>query len=375
MIGVNGPYTIWQGAIAVDGRKRTVYGKTQAEVKLKLKALSAPGPVTNGKQTVGEYLGEWIEAICPSLAPETCRSYRYIVETHLIPALGSFKLDKLTPGDVEKMLSDRMGTRRGRKWKNGLSPRSLSHLRAVLRRALGQAVKRDLLTRNVAALATAPRQVSTKEDRVILSPAEVRRLLDAAEAKDDRLRALYFVALNLGARQGELLGLLWSDVDFTRSTITINRGLQRVKVNGKGKLVLRAPKTEHSRRTVHMSPAVAAALKAHRDREETERLQAAGRWIAEPDFVFRTTIGTGCEGVNVTKEFQRAVRAAKLPRMRFHDLRHSCASILLSSGVQPLVVSKLLGHGSVTLTLNTYGHMMPSQNSEAADAMDQALAV
>jgi integrase len=273
------------------------------------------------------------------------------------------------------MLSDRTGIKRGRRWINGLSPRSLSHLRAVLRRALGQAVKRDLLTRNVAALATAPKQVSTKEDRAILSPAEVRRLLDAAEAKDDRLRALYFVAVNLGARQGELLGLLWSDVDFTRSTITINRGLQRVKVNGKGKLVLRAPKTEHSRRTVHMSAAVAAALTAHRDREEVERLQAAGRWIAEPDFVFRTTVGTGCEGANVTKEFQKAVRAAKLPRMRFHDLRHSCASILLASGVQPLVVSKLLGHGSVTLTLNTYGHMMPSQNSEAADAMDRALAV
>ncbi len=282
------------------------------------------------------------------------------VAYHLIPAIGSIKLDKLTSADVAKMIRDRAK----------LSPRTVSTLRGVLRGALQLAVDNGDLPRNVAAGkgAGVPKQVSTKDDRVILTPANVNRLLDAA--KDDRLRALYFAAVNLGARQGELLGLVWSDVDFARSTITINRSLQRVG----GKLILCDPKTEHSRRTVRMSPPVAAALMAHRDRQTVEREAAGKRWVAEPDFVFRTTIGTGLEGVNVTKLFQAAVSAAKLPKMRFHDLRHSCASILLAAGVAPFVVSKQLGHGSVTLTLNTYGHMMPSQHSEAADAMDRALA-
>jgi integrase len=371
-------YLLWQGAIAVvdaDGikRKRTVYGQTQNEVKAKLRALGNPEPVANGPLTVGAYLTAWLEAICPSLAPATCRAYRYIVETHLVPALGAIKLDKLTRADVGKMLNDARRQSNGTK----LTPRTISHLRAVLRAALQQAVDAGTLPRNVAAGRNlVPKQDSTKEDRVYLTPADVKRLMDAAEAKNDRLRALYFAAVNLGARQGELLGLVWSDMDFDRRIINIHRSLQRVKgPSGRGKLVFHSPKTKHSRRRVRISPPLAAALLAHRERQHVERTLAAGRWKAEPDFVFRTTLGTGLEGVNVTKLFQATVKAAKLPAMRFHDLRHTCASIMLAAGVKPLVVSQQLGHGSVTLTLNTYGHKMPSQDTEAADAMDRALAL
>jgi integrase len=353
-------YTIWQGTIGIDGKRQMVYGQTQKEVADKLKAkLAAPvGTVaTNGRKTVGEYLTDWLKIICASKAPQTCKSYTMFVGHHLIPAIGSIKLDKLTTADVAGMLRDRPE----------LSPRTINHLRSVLRGALQLAVDAGDLPRNVAAGkgAGVPKQVAQTEP-VFLTPANVARLLDSA--KGDRLLGLYIAAVRLGARQGELLGLLWSDVDFKNGKISFSKQLQRVG----GRLVSQPLKTKRSKRTVYMGSAVAAALVAHRDRQAVERDAAGSRWSASPDFVFRSTVGTGCEGVNVTRDFQKAVAAAGLPAMRFHDLRHTCASIRLDLGESMLKVSRLLGHSNIALTANTYAHLMPESGRDDADLMDRA---
>ncbi len=353
-------YVIWQGTIGINGKRQMVYRQTQKEVETALKALQA-APVgtvaTNGRKTVAEYLTDWLKIICASKAPQTCKSYTMFVGHHLIPAIGSIKLDKLTTADVAKMLRDRPE----------LSPGSLDRLRSVLRGALKLAVESGDLPRNVAAGkgVGVPKYVA-KTEPIFLTPANVTRLLDSA--KDDRLLGLYIAAVRLGARQGELLGLLWSDVDFKTGRIFFSKQLQRVK----GKLVSQPLKTKRSKRTVYMGTYVAAALVAHRDRQAVEREAAGKRWVASPDFVFRSTIGTGCEGVNTTRSFQQAVKDAGLPHMRFHDLRHSCGSIRLELGESMLKVSRLLGHANINLTINTYAHLMPESGRDDADLMDRA---
>src|SRR5438105_3502926 len=303
--------------------RKTFYGKTQAEVAAKL----AGQVVTAQRQTVEQYLRGWLNRL--DLKPATAESYRWLVESHLIPALGDYQLDGLTLDNVEQMLADKA---------QELSPRTRAHLRAVLRNALNDALRRRLLTQNVAALAKPVRQADTSAQIRFLEPEEARRLLAAAQG--DRLRALYEVALRIGARQGELLALRWADVNFERGTITVMYNLQRVK----GKLQLGSPKTGRSRRTVVMTPRLAAVLAAHRERQEQERLLATERWQAAPDLVFRTTLGKPLDGSYVTAEFQKVVSAAGLPQMRFHDLRHSCAALMLWAGRSAREVMELLGH-------------------------------
>jgi integrase len=341
--------------------RQTVYGKTQGEVRDKLDSLKTDKRTgkapANGKVTVGEYLSTWLKTI-QNRAPKTVTQYAYAVNSHLAPSLGGIKLEKLTTADVEAFLNDRSAS--------GLSPRTVRHLLVILRGALGAAVRQDRLSRNVATGVKGPPQAPKADAIHFLEPEQVRRLLAAAES--DRLSALYVAALDLGARQGELLGLCWKDVDFDRGTIQINRSLQRVA----GKPVLRDPKTLRSRRMIHMSARVAAALTAHKERQEAERTAAAGHWQGEPDLVFRTALGRPLEGTVVTHRFQQVAKAAGLPQMPFHDLRHSCASLLLKAGVPAKVVADQLGHSSIVVTLNTYSHVMPAGRAEAAEAMDRA---
>jgi integrase len=360
-------YQVWAAQVDL-GRngagkrvRQTVYGQTQAEVRSRLDGLKADKRTgkkpADGKVTVGEYLTAWLTTI-QNRQPKTVTHYTYAVNSHLAPNLGAIKLERLTAADVETMLADRSAS--------GLSPRTVHHLLIILRSALTAAVNQDLLSRNVATKVKGPAQTGKADAIHFLEPEQARRLLAAAES--DRLSALYVAALDLGARQGELLGLQWKDVDFARGTIQINRSLQRVA----GKLSLKDPKTLRSRRMIHMSARVAGALTAHKERQEAERKAAAGHWQGEPDLVFRTALGRPLDGTVVTHRFQQVAKAAGLPRMPFHDLRHSCASLLLKAGVPAKVVADQLGHSSIIVTLNTYSHVMPAGRAEAAEAMDRA---
>jgi integrase len=313
---------------------------------------------TDDRQTVEQYLRGWLEeAVRPSVRPKTYTTYEGYVRCHLVPELGRIPLSKLGPHDVQSMLN--------RKLAAGLSPRSVHHLRAILRSALGRAVRWGELPRNVAALVEAP-HVARYEIRV-LGPAEARQFLEIAS--DDRLAALYTVALAVGLRQGEALGLRWEDVALDAGSLMVRHALQRIS----GKLQLVEPKTQLSRRTIALPPFAVAALRKHRTRQLQEQLWAGSRW-QEQGLVFTSSIGTPLDGSNVTHRLQRLLREAGLPRQRFHDLRHSAASLLLVQGVHPRVVMETLGHSQISLTLNTYSHVIPSLQREAADRMEAVLA-
>jgi integrase len=201
-----------------------------------------------------------------------------------------------------------------------------------------------------------------------LSPDEARCFLEAI--RGDRLEALYLVALGAGLRQGEILGLAWADVDLEHATLTVRNALQRVD----GRLVLVEPKSVTSRRVVALPIIVVDALRAHRTRQREDRLLAGWRWQDDPrGLVFTTTIGTPMDGIAVTRRFQALLAGAGLPRQRFHDLRHACASLLLAQGVAPRVVMETLGHSQISLTLNTYSHVIPALGREAANRMDEML--
>lgn len=200
-----------------------------------------------------------------------------------------------------------------------------------------------------------------------LDPAQARRLLDVI--RGDRLEALYTVALAVGLRQGEALGLRWEDVDLDAGMMNVRHALQRVD----GRLVLVEPKSHTSRRTIALPAGTVAALREHRRRQLEERVLAGRRW-QDQDLTFTTTIGTPLDGTAVTKRFQRLLAYAGLPRQRFHDLRHACASLLLAQGVHPRVVMEVLGHSQISLTMNTYSHVIPALQREAADRMEALLA-
>jgi integrase len=280
------------------------------------------------------------------------------VKRHIAPELGRVRLDKLAPQDVQVLLA--------RKSASGLSPQTVRHVRAILRIALNQAIKWSLVARNAASLAVAPR-LERKSFRS-LSPEEARELLDVA--RGDRLEAVYSVALSLGLRMGESLGLRWQDVDLDVAMLTVNQAIYRIA--GKG-LVAAEPKTERSRRTLFLPDGVRAALKTHRVRQLQERLAAGSRW-QDSGLVFTSRIGTALEPRNLFRSFKVLLHKAGLPDIRFHDLRHSAASLLLAQGVPMRAVMELLGHSNIGTTADIYSHVMPAMMRDVAEKMDAILA-
>jgi integrase len=354
----------WAAAIIFDGYQRKwVYGKTRRDVSDRLRKIRsdvAEGrPVMNERLTMAEYLNRWLYEVAKQRTrPMTWRGYEHLVRLHILPTLGRVRLAKLTPQHVHSLVSQKV--REGR-----LSPRTIQYMHSVLRAALNQAVRWRMVHYNAAAMVSTPRV--TRREVLALTPANARLLLDAA--RGDRLEALYSVALALGLRQGEALGLKWADIDFDTGALRVRRASQRVPHQG---TQLVDTKTERSRRTLVMPPIVINALYAHRGRQAVERLAAGERWV-DLDLVFPSERGTLADGPNVTHRFHKLLKRAGLPAMRFHDLRHACASLLLVQGVHPRVVMETLGHSQISLTMNTYSHVLPALQREAADQMEALL--
>ncbi len=353
----------WEGG---KRRRKYVYGATAQEVQdqlLKTRADRAAGlPVAVERQTVEQFLADWLEnSIKPSVRPLTHEQYRQHVKLYLAPILGHHRLAKLAPQHVRAFLKQKLT--------DGLSPRTVQLSLVILRKALGQAVKDGLLGRNVAKLVDGPR-VGHFEGKM-LSPEQARAFLDAA--KGERFEALYTAALAVGLRMGEALGLRWQDVDLDRRILAVSRILERIGRGEGSTLQLVEPKTSRSRRTVNLPEAAVKALKAHRVRQLEERLIAGSRW-RESGLVFPSRIGTPYEPHGLHDDFKRLLVEAGLPDMRFHDLRHSAASLMLAQGIPLRSIQDILGHSSIALTANLYAHVGEQLRREAADAMDAILA-
>lgn len=344
-----------------DGRRKHLYGKTRDEVRRKLSevlhALERGTFADARGATLGEFLDQWLaESVKPRVREWTYAGYEVHVRRHIKPLLGRVPLARVTPQLVQQLLNQKLA--------EGLKPKSVRYLRGTLRSALNDAVRWGLISQNAAAMVRGPRvdhyEISP------LTPDEAHRFLEAI--RGDRLEALYSVALTMGLRQGEALGLRWRDVDLRVGYLRISKQLQRV--HGAPQLV--EPKTERSRRTLVMPPMISSALEAHRARQDQERGQAGSQWV-DHDLVFATPFGKPLDGTAITKEFHRLLDQAGLPQRRFHDLRHSCATLLLVQGVSPRVVMDVLGHSQIGLTMNTYSHVIPDLRRDAAQRMEELL--
>lgn len=356
----------WAGSVHIgyeDGCRvrKHVMGRSRKEVADKMAALmrahAEKRPIPSQREKLGPFLRRWLDEVArPTLRASTYDSYDDILRLHLIPGLGHIALAKLAPAEVQAFLN--------RKLDGGLSPRRVQYIHAVLRRALGTAERWGMVSRNVAKLVDPPR-VPKHEIRP-LTPEQARRLIDAVG--DDRYRALYVTALGTGLRQGELLGLRWEDVDLDAGRLRVRHTLANVG----GTLTLLEPKTERSRRSVMLPDSVVSALRAQRTRQRMERLVAGSRWV-DSGHVFATTVGTPLHAATVTRAFQAALERTGLPRSRFHDLRHAAATFLLAQGMTLEDVKQPLGHSSITLTSNTYGHVLEQRQRQVAQAMDAVL--
>jgi len=344
-------------------KRKVLYGKTRQEVAKKLTKAMADrdgGLVFDDeKLSLGEYLDRWLnDSVRDNVRPRTLDNYRLQVWQHIAPALGRIKLKNLSPGHVQRLYRSKLDA--------GLKPSSVRTIHAALHRALKQAVRWGLVPRNVTDAVDPPKLV--REEINALSPEETRRFL--ATARGDRLEALYVLAIHCGPRRGELLGLRWSDVDLDAGTLRINRQLQRMR-DGSG-LVFSEPKNKKARRTIRLTKAASEALRRHRKRQAEEKLY--GTLYEDQDLIFATTIGTPLEPSNIdNRSFKPLLVEAGLRPIRFHDLRHTCATLMLSQGVNPKIAQERLGHSTISQTMDTYSHVLPDMQDRAAAALESAL--
>jgi integrase len=357
----------WRGEVSWFDRsgkrhRKTVSGKTKTAVRQSLTAVvkdldDGIKPLPGG--TVAAYLTAWL-ASRQRQRPSTLRQYEQAIRLYLIPALGHIELRELEPRHVEAMtkaLTD-----------SGRSPQTAALARATLRKALNDALKAELVRRNVATLAEAPVQTarSLQVGRDYLDADQLRTLL--ASVRLHPLGPLVTILATTGLRVGEALGLQWSDV--CDGQLTVRRSLARARDGG---YELAAPKTDTSRRTIRLPQAAQAALERQRALQTTYREVAGSRWQDRDNLVFTTSIGTHLDAPTVNRHFHAMLDAAGLPSIPVHGLRHSAATLMLANGVPLKTVSVRLGHSTIVVTADRYAGVTPQMDDDAADVTDRAL--
>jgi len=352
----------WMARITLeDGRRKSFYAKTRQEVaRLLAEALrdQAKGlPIVGEKQTLAQYLTNWLGTTRPTVRTGTFRRYEELTRVHIVPTLGAMPLARLGAQHLNALYAAKLG--------EGLSPTTVRYIHVTLHRALGQALRLGLVQRNVSELASPPRK--RRRSMQVLSPEQARVFLDAAAG--DPLEALYVVALTTGMRQGELLSLRWRDVDLEDGHVQVRASLSKT-ADG---FVFSEPKTAQSRRKVALTGSAIAALRRHRVGQRERRLAAGPAW-QDDDLVFPDALGVPFDAITLLRrEFLPLLARAGLPPIRFHDLRHTAATLMLLKGVHPKVVSEMLGHATISITLDLYSHVLPDMQREAVEAMESVL--
>jgi integrase len=360
----------WHGFVSMgkkeNGRRdrRHVSAAKRADVVVKVRALEVKRDAglveaAGRPQTVGDWLDHWLDNIAArKVRARTLESYRSIVRLHLRPGIGHHRLDRLQPEHLERLY--------GKLLDKGLSPATVLRVHRVLSRALRVASQRGKVARNVATLVDPP-TAKRPATALPLSADEARRVM--AAALNHRNAARWTVALAVGLRQSEALGLRWADVDLEQSTLSVRRGLHRV--GGQG-LIYEEPKAERSRRTLALPAQLVESLRAHRAAQLEERVAAGSLWEYH-DLVFAQANGRPIERKSDWQAWKAILREAGVREVRLHDGRHTAATLLLSEGVHPRVVMEVLGHAQMRTTTDTYSHVMPALGRDAADRMGRAL--
>lgn len=338
----------------VKGSKRTA----QRYLADLISQLNKQEYVEPTKTTLAEYLRGWLESqVRISVRLSTYENYKTLIKTHVIPTIGDIQLPKLHALTLQKLYAEKLAS--------GLSARTVRLIHATIRKALDQAVKWQILPRNVAAAVNPPRQ--ERKEIQALDLEEAAKFLEAAI--DDRLYALYLMALTTGMRQGELLGLRWQDVGLAASTVMVRQTLQWLDDGP----VFQEPKTPKSRRLIQISSEVVTALLRHREHQAKEKAFFESEY-RDLDLVFAQKNGGPINKNNLlNRSFKPILRRAGLPNIRFHDLRHTSATVALAAGIHPKVVQERLGHSTIAMTLDTYSHVIPSLQKEAAQKMEDLI--
>jgi integrase len=335
----------WVAQYTVGDKRRYIYGKTRKDVAARLSKAIAErdsGTVYDSENLkVADYLDRWLDSIRDTLRVRTWQRYEQITRLHLKPTIGRTRLDKLNALQVQYLYRSKLDS--------GLSPRTVQIIHTTLYKSLKQAMRWSLVSRNVCEVVVPPRV--PKSEIKPLDAQQTKKLLDTTRDTQPDFHALYVLAVTTGMRSGEILGLQWQDVDLDADTLQVRRTV----FNG----AVSTPKTSRSNRGIGLPKLALEALRRHP--------RNAG-------WVFSSKSGTSLSVHNLhNRSWKPLLRDARLPRIRFHDLRHTCATLLLSKGVHPKLVQELLGHSSIEITLDTYSHVLPSMGHQAADAMDDAL--
>jgi integrase len=357
----------WLGAITIgvdaNGRpkRKVVSAKSRAEALQKMRRLQRqlddglPAPDTS--LTVSQLVDRWLNDVNRhQVTTSTASNYRAMAEHHIKPAIGRKKVAQLTTADVDRFLS--------KKTDDGLSVSTVRRIRNVLSQALDQGIRWDLVVRNVAKLSRSPRGV--RSEGRSLSTEQARQLLH--QLHGHRNETLYALMLSTGLRRGEALGLQWRDFDEDNGVLLIRRSLTRED----GALITKDTKTLKSRRAVNLPLALMKQLKSHRADQNAERLKLGKSW-ANSGHIFTTSIGTPIDPRNMYREFRDICESAGIGKWHPHELRHSAASLMLAQGVKIQVVSEVLGHSSIRMTADVYGHVLAPDRQAAADAMGSLL--
>ena len=338
-------------------------GRTRAEAVQKLdelrRAKERGVALAAGPRTVGQWMGEWLGTVKvqDGTRPSTLARYGQVIRTHIVPGLGRVRIDRLTPAEVQSFINGLHGR---------IAPATVVKVHGVLRAALSDAERLDLVSRNVAKSVRPPRL--GRVERRVLTTDQARQLL--ARAANHRHEAVVVIALSLGLRRGEILGLRWSDVNRAERTLWVRQALQRVD----GELTMVAPKTHRSMRSLPLPATVLPALERLHARQAVDRLAAGPAWD-DRGLLFTSGIGTPLDPRNVHRWFCELRSSLGLEWLRFHDLRHACATFLLSNGVDPRTVMEVLGHSTIRLTMDTYSHVLPERMHNAASVIDDVYRV
>lgn len=353
------PNGTWRAQLCLNGKRVSRGFRLKADAQTWLRDFQVK--ISQGLNyqasliTLEEYLLQWLENYSPSLREKTADQYSRTINKHIIPNIGKVPLKDLSLVRVEQFYATLI--------QNQVSIRTVRITHVVLHRSLDKAVRYGLLTHNPTQGATLPRY--RHGDMKILDESQVSHFLVAAQ--DSTYQGLYHLAVTTGMRLGELVGLKWSDIHFKTGAISIQRQVQVVR--GKG-WTFQEPKTRSGRRTVKVGEGCLQSLRVQLEKQQFQKALVGERW-QDFDLVFTSKVGTPIDPSNLRLNFKRVLYQAGLPQIRFHDLRHTAASLMLNKGIPFIVVSRILGHSKPSITLDIYGHLLTDMLDEAARIMDE----
>ncbi|MCK8817178.1 site-specific integrase [Natroniella sulfidigena] len=368
---------IEKGRDPVTGKReriyRTVNGtKKEAEKEMHRLAheIETGAYIEPSELSVKEYLLKWFEDYCePNLAPSTLESYEIIIKSHLIPALGSIKLSDLEPMHIKSYQSHKLKSGRKDGKSGGLSKRTVQYHHRVLSKALKHAVKWRIINNNPADYIDAPSP--DRPEINAMTSKEVNKLLNCAKKHPEKwVYDFIYLAIYTGMRRGEILGLRWKDVDLKERVIHVRQSV--TKVTGKD-LIFRKPKTNSSIRPINIDEDVVAALKRRKNEQNQNKLLFGSKYDNQHNLIFCKENGEPFLPQYATRQFNEVAKEVDLSHFRLHDLRHTHATLMLKAGVHPKIVQERLGHASITVTLDTYSHVIPSMQKEAVQKLKNTL--